>query len=85
MEDPNPFQGKIPNFKVTPGISPILKCAKFPIILQGEPPVSDARAIIWVKKLMTHGNFVIKYFMSPQNIGENKVGVEIVFFISPSL
>ena len=47
----------------------------------GEPPVSDMRAIILVKKLTNYCDFVIKYFMSPQNIGENKVRVKIqVFF-----
>ena len=43
------------------------------------------RAIISGKKVMTYGNFVIKYFMFPQNIGENKVGVIILLFFSASL
>ena len=43
--------------------------------------MSDMRAIILVKKLTNYCDFVIKYFMSPQNIGENKVGVEMGFFI----
>ena len=47
---------------------------------QGGPPGSDARAIIWGQKLMTYVDFVIKYFMSPQNIGENKVGSKGNFF-----
>ena len=70
----------IENFEVTPGIWAILKCRKFAHNFQGDPPGSDARAIIWVKKLMNYVDFVIKYFMSPQNIGENKVGVEIDLF-----
>ena len=43
------------------------------------------RAIIWGKKLTNYVDSVIKYFMSPHNIGENKVGVEIAGFYSPSL
>ena len=32
------------------------------------------------KKLTNYCDFVIKYFMSPQNIGENKVGIKNGFF-----
>ena len=52
---------------------------------QGEPPGADARAIISGKKFTNYVDFVIKYFMSPQNIGENKVGVGNKLFFSPSL
>ena len=70
----------IPNFDVTPGISAYVKSHNFPRKCQGEPPGSHARAIILEEKLMTSADFVIKYFISPQNIGENKVGVEKLLF-----
>ena len=44
--------------------------------------MSDMRAIILVKKLTNFFDFVIKYFMAPQNIGENKVGVKMILFFS---
>ena len=40
------------------------------------------RAIIWGKKLINISDFVIKYFMIPEIIGENKVGVKIPLFFS---
>ena len=67
---------EIPNFEVTPGILAISESPKFLIIFQGEPPESYARAKFWVKKLTNYPDFVIKYFMSPQNFGENMVGVK---------
>ena len=85
LEGPNPSNAEIPNFEVTPGISAYPERSKFLIIFQGESPGSDARAKIFVIKPMTYGNFVIKYFMSPQNIGENMVGVKKMVFYSPSL
>ena len=85
LEGPNPSTEVIANSEVTPGIMAILKSPKITIIFQGEPPVSDARAIICEKKLTAYVDFVIKYFMSAQNIGENKVGVKCSLFFSPSL
>ena len=84
LEGSYPSKQDIPNFEVTPGIWAILKCPIFALIQQGEPPGSDARAIIAEKKLTNYPDFVIKYFISPQNFGENKVGVKIILCL-PSL
>ena len=48
-------------------------------------PGAHVRAIILEQKLMTYVDFVMKYNLSPPNIGENKVGVETKFFICPAL
>ena len=80
LEGINPPEQDIPDFEVTPGIMAISKSPNFTIIFQGEPPGSDARAIIWVKKVINYVDFVIKFFGSPRKIGENKVGVKIDLF-----
>ena len=85
LEGHNHSKEDIPNFEVTPGILANLECQKFPLIVQGGPPGSDARAIILEKKLVNYGNFVIKYFMPPQKIGKNKVGFEMSLFFSGPL
>ena len=85
LEGHNLRKEDIPNFEVTPGIWAILKSPKIHLIGQMASPGSDARAIILEKKLTTYADFVIKYFMSPQKIGKNKVGVKSSLFFFPSL
>ena len=78
---PNLLKEDIPIFDVTPGILAISDMLKISFISHRRPPGSYMRAIILEKKLTSYVDFVIKYFMIFENIGENKVGVEIVLFL----